>query len=180
MVGVVGLVAVAPIAVRAWLPTKAAGIETLLPVFCAEQALLIAAIPSLVLLQAVGRFGLIGAIQSVQAMVGVTATLILMPRLGAIGFAIASVCSTAMCLAPGLLVAEYTHWSAMGARPSVVLVPRLALAAAASMCAPAMAISHALAAAVALVVLVVAAVHALWLSRRNRSDARARVDSGPG
>jgi O-antigen/teichoic acid export membrane protein len=160
---------VAPEAVHVWLPHKAAGIDTLLPVFCAEQALLIGAIPSITLLQATGRFGQLGAIQAVQSVVGVVATTLLMPRWGALGFAMASVGSTAVCLVPGAIIAEYAHWSSLGRRPIVVLWSRIVLAIAALACAPMMWASRAAASGLALAVFAAGTWHAL---RALRVDLR--------
>jgi O-antigen/teichoic acid export membrane protein len=172
MTGVLGLVGVAPAAARLWLPGKAAGIDVLLPFFCAEQALLIATAPSQVLLQAVGRFGRLGAIQFAQAFVGIAATLVLMPHWGALGFAMASAGATAVCVLPGFLAEEYAHWKSMNCRPAGVLGPRLAFAAAGLLCAPTMAYSHGWATLLALVVFFLVSAHALW-SVRHRS-ARAQ------
>jgi len=169
MAGVVSLVVVAPAMVQAWLPKKAVEIDLLLPVFGVEQALLIAAVPSLVLLLAVGRFGRLGAVQLAQAIVGIAVTLILMPRLGALGFALASVVSTATCTVPTLLLAEYKHWSLIGQRPLVVLAPRVALAAAAVACAVVMSYSRTISAAVAFVILALGGAHALSSQRRARA-----------
>jgi hypothetical protein len=170
MTGVVGLVVVAPAAVHLWLPSKAAGIDGLLPIFCAEQALLIATIPSIVLLPAVGHFGRLGAMQAAQSLVGVVITLLLMPRFGALGFAVASVSSTALCMVPGALLAEYAHWSSMGRTPTGLLGARLALAMAALACAPTMALSRWLAGGLAISVFAAGSVHALWALRLGRAD----------
>jgi O-antigen/teichoic acid export membrane protein len=126
--GIAVLLGLAPFVVPRWLPAKSDEILRLLPLYCVEQAMYVAAIPSFVLLQATGRFGALGAATLVSAIGTVAGTVALVPHFGAIGFVSSSAGSAALILAPTVLALEWRYWHTKGVSPASTLVPRFALA----------------------------------------------------
>jgi O-antigen/teichoic acid export membrane protein len=126
--GVAVLLALAPFVVPRWLPSKSDQIIQLLPFYCVEQGVYVATIPSVLLMQAVGSFGTLGALTFAAAVSTVAGTFALVPRYGATGFAAASAASALFVLAPAVLIAEWRYWRASGISAASVLGPRIAVA----------------------------------------------------
>jgi O-antigen/teichoic acid export membrane protein len=135
LAGIVGLLGLAPLVVPRWLPAKSHDILAILPFYCAEQGAYIAAIPSIVLLQATGRFGALGAVTLATAIATVAGTLLLTPAYGAAGFAGASAASAVLILAPALVTLEWLYWRETGVSATSSLAPRVGLALLVGACA---------------------------------------------
>jgi O-antigen/teichoic acid export membrane protein len=114
LVGVTALLCVVPVVVPIWLPHQSETILRIFSYFAVEQAAFMAAFPSLMLLQALGRFGQLGAWALTTSICGVTLTWMLVPRAGAAGFGIANALVTCVVYAPGLLLSEYLYWHRVG------------------------------------------------------------------
>jgi len=168
--GVAALASAASVVTHVWLPSKAPGIDRVLPLLCAEQALLVAIAPTQVLLPALGHLLGSGAIQLGQALVFLVLTVLLMPSMGALGFASASAIATATCLVPGLLLAEYRYWTSVGVRPARMLMTRSMGAFGGILCALSMTQSRAASIAVSSAVLVAVGAHAWHSVRRGTQD----------
>ncbi|MDP9036118.1 MAG: hypothetical protein M3O50_15055 [Myxococcota bacterium] len=128
LAGVALLLVLAPLVVPLWLPRQSATILSVLPLFAAEQAAFLAAFPSLMLLQALGKFGTIGAVTLTMAFASLVLTYWLVPRTGAAGFGMAGLVGTSCVYAPALLLSEYVHWRASGARALSTILHRAGLA----------------------------------------------------
>ena len=133
--GILILLGLAPLVVPHWLPSKSAAILGLLPFYCVEQGAYVAAIPAIVLMQATGRFGTLGAVTLAAATATVAGTVVLIPRFGATGFAAASAVSTLLILAPIVLALEWHYWRSNGVSATAVLLPRVASALLVAACA---------------------------------------------
>jgi O-antigen/teichoic acid export membrane protein len=126
MAGIVALLALAPVVVPRWLPSKSNAILELLPFYCIEQAVYVATMPSFVLLQAVGRFGTLGAATMAAALATIAGTIALLPSYGAVGFAAASAAAALLIFAPAVLIVEWRYWRTRRVSAASVLVPRMA------------------------------------------------------
>ncbi len=126
-----GLMAVAPIFVPHWIPSKGDAVLKALPWCCAEQAVYVAIIPSQYLLFATGSFGRIGVATLITAVVSVAATWLAVPHYGSVGFVAANTVSTLFILAPALAAYEWAHWRSLGVRLPAAVGVRFAVAVAA-------------------------------------------------
>jgi len=131
LLGLVALTCAAPLVVPRWLPTKSDQIVPLLPFYCVEHAVLIAAVPSQTLLSAVGQFVRIGLGQLIGAVVAVGVILVTIQSWGPSGFALSSLVGV-LVFAPAVLAGEWKYWTRRGQRPWVVMGTRLVLSAAAA------------------------------------------------
>ncbi len=114
LAGVAALLALAPLVVPHWLPSKADDILRLLPLYCVEQGAYAASLPVLVLALANGRFGLLGAVTLASATVSIVGTLVFVPSHGAVGFAAANAVAGAVVAAPLLIAWEWRYWREQG------------------------------------------------------------------
>ena len=133
--GVAALLGLAPIVVPYWLPHQSAAILQLLPFYCVEQGAFAASVPVVILAQAVGRFGALGGVTLAAAAVSITATLLLVPTYGAVGFASANAAAAALVLVPCLIAWEWRYWRGVGVSAgssmvwrSVIVLATLAVA----------------------------------------------------
>ena len=125
--GVALLLSLAPMVVPIWLPRQSAAILTVLPLFAAEQAAFLAAFPSLMLLQALGMFGHIGAATLAAAICGLGLTYVLVPHWGAAGFGLAGLLATSCVYAPVLVLSEYFFWRRSQVRARGMIAERSTL-----------------------------------------------------
>ncbi len=125
--GIALLLSLAPAIVPHWLPRQSATILAALPFFAAEQAAFLAAFPSIMLLQAVGSFGHIGAVTVAAAICGLALTYLLVPGAGAAGFGLAGLLATSCIFAPGLVISEHAYWRRSGVQAKGLLLGRGAL-----------------------------------------------------
>jgi hypothetical protein len=177
LAGVIALLALAPLVVPRWLPSRSSAILALLPYYCAEQCAYAATVPTVVLLQAAGWFAALGGASLLAALVSVAATIALVPSHGASGFAFASAASAQLVLVPGLLGLEWLYWRRRGVAAGGALARR-ALVVPLSFGAAVLCRRSPAGAALALA-LVTAALAALTLHRRRLARAPGRARSSP-
>ena len=122
--GVAALLGLAPFVVPHWLPRQSAAILGLLPLYGLEQGAFAASVPVVILAQAVGRFGALGGITLASAVVSIGATLLLVPRYGAVGFAGANAAAAALVFVPALIVWEWNYWRGLGVKAGSTLIWR--------------------------------------------------------
>ncbi|MHB8736644.1 MAG: lipopolysaccharide biosynthesis protein [Terriglobales bacterium] len=164
LAGTAALVVAAPHVVPHWLPSKSASIVALIPIYAAEQALLIACLPSQVLLQATGRFSRIGATMVASALLALGLMLTTIGRFGAVGFAWATLVATATCTLPGLLTGELLYWREQGQPLAPLIAPRLGFTAMAVVSGVLLAFSSVAASSVVMAALAACVWHA-WSAR---------------
>jgi O-antigen/teichoic acid export membrane protein len=137
-----------------------------------EQGVYVATIPSVLLMQAVGRFGTLGALTFVASVATVVGTSALVPHYGAAGFAAASAASALLVLGPAILLSEWRYWRASGVSAASVLGPRILIAAGTAATALPY-VHHKLATVVGMgAILVVASAHAIRARRERGAPVR--------
>ncbi len=109
--GSLGLVLlIAPWVVPLWLPSKSNQIMASLPVFLIEQAFLICAVPAQIKLMAAGRLLAVGTVSIAGGVFILVMTMILVPKWGVQGYALAVALSAGVVVAPALLWLERDQW----------------------------------------------------------------------
>jgi O-antigen/teichoic acid export membrane protein len=129
--GVTALLGLAPVVVPYWLPHQSAAILQLLPFYCVEQGAFAASVPVIILAQAVGRFGALGGVTLAASVVSITATLVLVPTYGAVGFAGANAAAAALVLVPCLIAWEWRYWREVGVSAGSSMIMRCGMVVAA-------------------------------------------------
>jgi O-antigen/teichoic acid export membrane protein len=168
--GILALLALAPLVVPIWLPSKSSQILALLPAACVEQGAYVATIPSVVLLQATGRFGTLGGATMAAAIAAVVGTVVLVPRYGAFGFTSSGAAAATLIFAPVVIAAEWSYWRSTGTSATSMLASRLVLALLAIGCALAYA-AHPWASVAALSLLFGGAAFIALRARRGSTGA---------
>jgi hypothetical protein len=112
----VGLLGVGPFLIPHWLPTKSAGVLSILPWCGAEQAVYAATMPSFFLLSALGRFGSLGLATLAFVLAAVVGIWLSVPMFGALGFAASNALAALVVLAPLLFTIERAYWRSIGIR----------------------------------------------------------------
>ncbi len=123
-----GIIAIlAPFALPLWLPSKAPMLVELMPVYIAEQAIVSLFLTGNYLLIADGRFGTSGSIQMVGAAITVVLTWWLIPTMGPLGFALATLVGGSAFLACFTLILERRWWRDRGISTNRAVARRLGL-----------------------------------------------------
>ena len=166
LAGILALLVLAPLVVPLWLPAKSRDILSLLPYYCVEQGVYVAVLPTIVLLQAAGRFAVLGVATLLSAVVSTIAITIFVPRYGASAFAFANAAAAQLILAPCLLLSEWLHWRRCGIRKLGSLPARALALVLTLVVAVLYTRERSLANALLLATTVVAGGYVLWLRRR--------------